>query len=296
MNGDHMNRPLTFILADDHALVREGLKMLISTMDNMSVVAEAADGEALLEQVTKTRADLLLLDLGMPGVAGIQFISDIRELVPRLKIIVLTANIEPRTVRAAVEAGASGYLTKDGDPEELGEAIEAIRKGGTYLARTVRFAVGEASGSGRQHAVPDILSPVPLTRREREILALVAQGLTAREIAERLGISPLTVRKHVCPQPEGCRAAPCRRPASRQYLFNHQLFSRGDGQSIYATCRMFSPDGPAYSSLPQRHVAIASCGDRIIGEEPACRRWNCCCRLPWRPSPSPACRDRQSST
>ncbi|AMS43351.1 transcriptional regulator [Aminobacter aminovorans] len=196
MNGDHMNRPLTFILADDHALVREGLKMLISTMDNMSVVAEAADGEALLEQVTKTRADLLLLDLGMPGVAGIQFISDIRELVPRLKIIVLTANIEPRTVRAAVEAGASGYLTKDGDPEELGEAIEAIGKGGTYLARTVRFAVGEASGSGRQHAVPDILSPVPLTRREREILALVAQGLTAREIAERLGISPLTVRKH----------------------------------------------------------------------------------------------------
>lgn len=196
MNGDHMSRPLTFIIADDHALVREGLKMLISTMDNMSVVAEAADGEALLEQVTSTRADLLILDLGMPGVAGIQFISDIGELVPRLKIVVLTANIEPRTVRAALEAGASAYLTKDGDPEELGEAIEAVRSGGTYLARTVRFAISEPTRNSRPSAAQDILSPVPLTRREREILALVAQGLTAREIAERLGISPLTARKH----------------------------------------------------------------------------------------------------
>lgn len=191
-----MRRPLTFILADDHALVREGLKLLISTMDDMSVVAEAADGEALLEKVATIRADLLLLDLGMPGVAGIQFISDIRQLVPRLKIIVLTANIEPRTVRAALEAGASGYLTKDGDPEELGEAIEAVRTGGTYLARTVRFAVGAQAGTGRPPAVSDILSPVPLTRREREILALVAQGLTARATAERLGISPATARKH----------------------------------------------------------------------------------------------------
>jgi DNA-binding NarL/FixJ family response regulator len=196
MNGDHMNRPLTFILADDHALVREGLKLLISTMDNMSVVAEAADGETLLGLVRNTRADLLILDLGMPGVAGIQFISDIRELVPRLRIVVLTANIEPRTVRAALEAGASAYLTKDGEPEELGEAIEAVRRGGTYLARTVRFAISEPTRNSRPAAAVDILSPVPLTRREREILALVAQGLTAREIAERLGISPLTVRKH----------------------------------------------------------------------------------------------------
>jgi len=189
-----MKRPLTFILADDHALVREGLKLLISTMNNMSVVAEAADGETLLAKVANIRADILLLDLGMPGVAGIQFITDIRQLVPRLKIVVLTANLEPRTVRAALEAGASAYLTKDGDPEELGEAIEAVRQGGSYLARSVRFAVGEAVG--KPPVVPDIVSPVPLTRREREILALVAQGLTARAMAERLGISPLTARKH----------------------------------------------------------------------------------------------------
>lgn len=189
-----MNHLLTAIIADDHAIVREGLKLLISAMDNVTVVAEAADGEALLRQVRGTRADLLILDLGMPGIPGIQFIADIRELAPRTKVLVLTANVEPRTVRAALEAGASAYLTKDGDPEELGAAIEAVKKGGTYLARTVRFAVSEPS----RQAVPmqEVLSPIPLTRRERQILALVAHGMTAREVAERLGISPLTVRKH----------------------------------------------------------------------------------------------------
>lgn len=189
-----MNRPLTAILADDHAIVREGLKLLISIMDSVSVVAEAADGEALLAHVKGTRADLLILDLGMPGVAGIQFISDIRELAPRLKILVLTANIEPRTVRAAIEAGASAYLTKDGDPEELVAAIEAVKQGGTYLAQTVRFAISEPNRNGMP--TQEIVSPIPLTRRERQILGLVAHGMTAREVAERLGISPLTARKH----------------------------------------------------------------------------------------------------
>lgn len=189
-----MNRPLTAILADDHAIVREGLKLLFSAVDNIAIVAEAADGEALLRHVRDTRADLLILDLGMPGVAGIQFISDIRELAPRLKILVLTANIEPRTVRAAIEAGASAYLTKDGDPEELIAAIEAVKKGATYLAQTVRFAISEPNRSAAP--VHDVVSPIPLTRREHQILALVAQGMTAREVAERLGISPLTARKH----------------------------------------------------------------------------------------------------
>jgi len=191
-----MTRPLTAILADDHAIVRQGLKLLISLMDNVSVVAEAGDGATVMEHVRNARADLLVLDLGMPGVAGIQFISDIRTAAPRLKILVLTANIEPRTIRATMEAGASAYLTKDGDPEEIGAAIEAVRNGETYLAQAIRFAV---TGSSRNSGFPppsDILSPIPLTRRERQILALVAQGLTARDVATRLGISPLTARKH----------------------------------------------------------------------------------------------------
>ena len=194
-----MNRPLTAILADDHAIVREGLKLLISAMENVSVVAEAADGQALLQQISGTRADLLILDLGMPGVTGVHFISDIKALAPRMKILVLTANVEPRTVRAALEAGASAYLTKDGDPEELGAAIEAVKTGATYLARSVRFAVSEPDR--RPPAVQEVLSPVPLTRREREILALVAQGMTARDIAGRwasVPSPPASIAKTCC--------------------------------------------------------------------------------------------------
>ncbi|WP_054311957.1 response regulator transcription factor [Mesorhizobium sp. 1M-11] len=190
-----MHRPLTAILADDHAIMREGVKLLIGAMENVSVVAEAAEGETLLKLVRDTKADLLVLDLGMPGVSGVPFIAEIRELAPRLKIVVLTANIEPRTVRLALEFGANAYLTKDGDPEELGAAIEALRQGGTYLARTVRFAVSEPDRS-RMPDAQEIISPVPLTQRERQILLLVAQGMTARETAERLGISQATARKH----------------------------------------------------------------------------------------------------
>ncbi|TKT76149.1 response regulator transcription factor [Aquamicrobium sp. LC103] len=191
-----MHRPLTAILADDHAIVREGLKLLISAMEGVSAVAEAADGETLLRLVKGSRADLLILDLGMPGVAGIQFISDIRALASRLKIIVLTANIEPRTVRAALDAGVDAYLTKDGDPTELADAIEAVRKGEIYLARSIRFAIDQPTRHAQFPDEAQIVSPIPLTRRERQILLLVAQGLTARDVAERLGISPLTARKH----------------------------------------------------------------------------------------------------
>ncbi|GAA5543838.1 DNA-binding response regulator [Ochrobactrum soli] len=190
-----MTRPLTAILADDHAIVRQGLKLLVSVMDGISVIAEANDGTSVMEHVRSAGADLLILDLGMPGVAGIQFISEIKAVAPRLKILILTANVEPRTIRAAMEAGASAYLTKDGDPEEIGAAIDAVRNGKTYLAQSIRFAVTGATGSSSEPA-PDILSPIPLTRRERQILALVAQGLTARDVATRLGISPLTARKH----------------------------------------------------------------------------------------------------
>ncbi len=191
-----MSKAMTIIVADDHAIVREGLKMLLSTLADVSVVAEAADGEAVLALARSAPADLLVLDLGMPGVTGIQFIADIRELAPRMKVLVLTANIEPRTVRAAIDAGASGYLTKNGDPAELADAVEALRTNESYLAQSIRFAVSDPARQTLHSATEEALSPIPLTRREMQILSLSAQGLTAREIAERLGISPLTARKH----------------------------------------------------------------------------------------------------
>ncbi|HEV7318119.1 MAG TPA: response regulator transcription factor [Ensifer sp.] len=191
-----MRKPLTIIVADDHAIVREGLKLLLSTMAHVSVVAEAADGEALAGLARAGGADLILLDLGMPGVAGVQFITELRAIAPRTKILVLTANVEPRTVRATIEAGACGYLTKSGDPSELDAAFDAVARGEVYLSHAVRFAVSEPDRQRDPPAADAALSPIPLTRREMQILSLAAQGLTARETADRLGISPLTARKH----------------------------------------------------------------------------------------------------
>lgn len=175
-----MSKAMTVIVADDHAIVREGLKMLLSTMADVTVVAEAADGEAVQVLARSEPADLLVLDLGMPGVAGIQFIADIRAMAPRMKILVLTANVEPRTVRAAIEAGANGYLTKNGDPAELADAVDALRANDIYLAQSIRFAVSDPARQTLPSATDEALSPVPLTRREMQILSLAAQGLTAR--------------------------------------------------------------------------------------------------------------------
>lgn len=192
-----MKRETTIILADDHSIVREGLKLLLATIDGTSVVAEAADCRSLADIVRSVKADILLLDLGMPGFPGFQFIEELRGKRPGLRILILSANIEPRSVRAALAAGAAGYLTKHGDPSELADAVEAVRQGKTYIAEAVRFAV---EGAGTSNNVPEptgnVASTVQLTRREQQILALIPHGASAREIAERLGISPLTVRKH----------------------------------------------------------------------------------------------------
>lgn len=185
------------IIADDHAVVREGLKQLLSTVDGLTLCGEAADGEAVHRLLSERSADLLVLDLGMPGVSGFQFIANLKTEWPELRVLVLTANVEPRSVRAAFSAGASGYLTKSGEPSELIAAIDAVRKGSLYVAKEVRFAVDQHN---RPSETPEpavtIISPVTLTRRERQILGMIPHGATSRDIANRLGISPLTARKH----------------------------------------------------------------------------------------------------
>lgn len=185
------------IIADDHAIMREGLKQLLSTVDDLTVSGEAANAEAVHQLLNESSADLLILDLGMPGVSGFQFISNLKTAWPELRVLVLTANVEPRSVRAAFSAGANGYLTKTGDPSELIIAIGAIRNGNAYVAEEVRFAVDQHNGSKE---IPEpaaaIISPVMLTRRERQILGMIPHGVSNRDIANRLGISPLTARKH----------------------------------------------------------------------------------------------------
>lgn len=185
---------LRVLVADDHGIVRDGLRLLLSTLEAVDVVGEAGDGIRLRTLLEECPADLLLLDLNMPGLNRLQLIHELRQRHPRLKILVLTANTELATVRSVLDAGVHGYLSKGEETGELLEAIEALRCGQTYLARSLRFILDGVHVRPSDQA--DLLAAVELTRRERQILTLAAQGRSAREIAEHFSISPLTVRKH----------------------------------------------------------------------------------------------------
>lgn len=188
-----LSQPLRLVLAEDHTIMREGLKLLLSQVEDVEIIGEAADGAGVLAALANHPVDLLVLDLGMPGISGLSYVRDLRVAWPRLKILILSANVEARTVRAAIDAGADGYVTKTEDPAELIAAIEALRQGRCHLGPALR---GAQADTALPDPAPVAMSPVPLTRRERQVLGLVAHGTTARLIGERLGISPLTVRKH----------------------------------------------------------------------------------------------------
>ena len=184
---------LNVLIADDHSIVRDGLRFLLSTHDDLQVIGEAGTSEAILGVLAAQPVHLLLLDLGMPGVNRLQFIRELRSAFPKLKILVLTANLELSTIRGVLEAGVHAYLSKADDSDQLFAAISAIRENQRYLAPAVRFAV---DGRGAPAADAHLIASADLTQRERQILALVAQGASGKEIAERFSISPLTVRKH----------------------------------------------------------------------------------------------------
>lgn len=186
---------LNVLIADDHSIVRDGLKFLLSTRDDLHVVGEAANSDGIIHVLSEQRVDLLLLDLGMPGVNRLQFIRDLRCDYPKLKILVLTANIELSTIRGVLDAGVHAYITKADESHELFDAIDAVRLNNRYLAVAVRFAV-DGHGHNPSDIGEHLIAQAELTPRERQILSLIAQGSTTRDIAERFCISPFTVRKH----------------------------------------------------------------------------------------------------
>ena len=175
---------LRVLLADDHGIVREGLKMVLSQAGAMiGSIDEAATGEQVLALLAAHGADVLVLDLGMPGVAGSGWVRALRERHPALHIMVLTANTDARSRQAILDAGADEYLAKTGNSCELMAAIQRLHDG----------QAGRPAQPRPTHA------PAPaetLTRREQQVLALAAQGATAAQIGAALHISPLTARKH----------------------------------------------------------------------------------------------------
>lgn len=179
------------LIADDHTLLREGLKQLLSLTQDITVVGEAADGGETLEVLQRGMFDLLLLDFAMPGVDGADLIAQVRAGYPKVPILVLSMHNEPQIARRLLKAGAAGYMTKDSAMSMVVTAIRRVAAGGGYIAPGLaeRMAL-ETSLAAR---------PLPhecLSKRESRILGLIVQGKSLNEIAEMLCISSKTVSTH----------------------------------------------------------------------------------------------------
>ena len=182
------------LIADDHAILREGVRALLRLSDDVDVVGEAADGQAAIEACRTLDPDVVLMDVNMPGLGGLEATLEIRRDCPRTKILVLTQYADREYVARFLKAGVSGYVLKKAAGAELAAAIRAVYRGGLVLDPEVaREAVAEPHGSPDQTAVDPYDS---LTDREKQVLRLVAEGKANKEIAEVLGISVKTAMSH----------------------------------------------------------------------------------------------------
>ena len=177
------------LLADDHGIVRAGLKRLVEESGDMAVVAEAADGREAIRQAREMELDVAVIDLTMPGVDGIEVISQLKLYCPKLPILVLTMQEEEQFVVRSLEAGAKGYITKQAAPEQLVAAIRKVCAGGRYLSETA----AEALALHAERGTPGRSLLSSLSNREIEVLRRLASGRTNREIAEAFAISIKTV-------------------------------------------------------------------------------------------------------
>ena len=181
------------LIADDHAVVRQGLRTFLELHDDIEVVGEAADGEEAVAAVGRTEPDVALVDLVMPRLGGIDAIRRIRHDSPATRVLVLTSFADDQSVLPALRAGAAGYLLKDVQPRELVRAIRTIHGGEALLAPAVATQLVEQLGAEEPPRAPDDR----LTPREREVLAQLARGLPNKLIALELGVSERTVKTHV---------------------------------------------------------------------------------------------------
>jgi DNA-binding NarL/FixJ family response regulator len=181
--------PIRILLADDHVMVRQGLRTLLEQA-GMVVMGEASDGQEALQLAHAQPPDVAVLDLAMPHLNGLETARRLREAVPQAKIVLLTVHTEDPYVLEAMHAGAVGYVLKSQAAADIVQAIRDVLQGGIYLSPRVSRAVVQA------YLTRSELPPDPLTSREREILQLIAEGQTTKEIAWRLGLSVKTVESH----------------------------------------------------------------------------------------------------
>ncbi|MBN2123428.1 MAG: response regulator transcription factor [Deltaproteobacteria bacterium] len=177
------------LLADDHSIVRAGLRRLIEESGEMCVVAEAADGQEAIRKAEKSKPDVAVIDLSMPGMDGLEVISQLQVLCPKLPVLVLTMHEEDQYVVRSVAVGAMGYVTKRSAPEELVQAVRKVHAGGRFLSDSASEALALRVAKGKHG-----LSPLDtLSNREIQVLRCLALGQTNREIAESYAISVKTV-------------------------------------------------------------------------------------------------------
>ena len=186
-------KPVRVLLADDHRLVRAGLRKLLEAMPEVEVVGEASDGLALLALAAQLRPTLVLMDIAMPGLNGLEATARLARQSPDIRVLILSMHQNEEYVRQALRHGAAGYLLKDAAPMELDLAIQAVLRGETYLSPAVsRGVVSDYVQRLRGEETPG----TQLTPRQREVLQLVAEGHSTKEIARRLDLSVKTVDTH----------------------------------------------------------------------------------------------------
>jgi RNA polymerase sigma factor (sigma-70 family) len=187
--------PLRVIIADDHIVVRQGIRAVLEEVDGLEVVGEAGDGDEALALVEELSPDVVVLDVNMPGKSGLEVATELREEAHPARVLMLSMHDDPEYVLQAVRSGADGYVLKDVAPADLRDAVQAVHEGREYF--TARVTQQLSVGLRREIEEEQVRTRVEsLTPRETEVLLLVAEGLTNREIGDKLDISPRTVETH----------------------------------------------------------------------------------------------------